>query len=185
MVTYNTKSYFIHESWPSDGFVDISQLRAGSLDDAQFSLVHRNVIVPCHDAFIEYELEGKTGILLSRRTTFPLRGFWWTFGGKRTRGLDPEESLRRRIRTESGLELENLIYLGWADTIMDADPLGHDHGTHTTDLQYFAKGVGELKTDRTHSEVRVVTPYEYLGGFRGTLHPRLTDFMDLIPGYQP
>jgi len=48
----------------------------------------------------------------TKKTTDPLRGKWVAVGGKCEPGETPEECIRREVREETGLELQDLLLRG-------------------------------------------------------------------------
>jgi ADP-ribose pyrophosphatase YjhB (NUDIX family) len=137
---------------------------------------HKNLVISCHDVLIKY----KGGILLIMRDNIPAKDILWPMGGRVLRGVPTEESLKRKIKSECGLDLENIKFLGCARTIFKTDPFGHGKGTDTMNLVYVADGIGELKLDKLHKDPLIVTREKYTSEFREGLHPYIRDFMDKV-----
>ncbi|MBI2043883.1 NUDIX hydrolase, partial [Candidatus Pacearchaeota archaeon] len=68
------------------------------------------VIMPrmTHDIFIHY----KNGILLMVRVNEPAKGMLWCPGGSVEKFVSIQESLRRKVKEECGLDIKNIEFLG-------------------------------------------------------------------------
>ena len=137
---------------------------------------HKNLVLCCHDVLIKYQ----GGILLIKRDNLPAKNILWPMGGRVLRGVPTEESLKRKVKAECNLELENIKYLGTARAIFNTEPFGHSKGTDCFVLMYSADGIGELKLDNLHKDPMIVTKEMYTEEFRSGLHPYIRDFMDKI-----
>lgn len=157
--------------------VDTSRLIAGgNLPLDLWVQIHQSVPIPTHDIAIEYE----GGILLVNRDNVPAKDILWIMGGRMERGISTEESLRRRVKKECGLELEDPIkYLGVTREYWETDPFGHGKGTDTIGFIYFGKGRGKLALDHLHSKPIILTPEKYTAEFRRELHPRISYALDM------
>lgn len=163
------KEYFIEDNQE----VDLSNLKAHPLSLKDYTTAHQNLVIPCHDVFIQYG----EGILLVTRDNLPMKGILWPIGGRMQRGIPTEESLKQKVKIECNLDIINLKYLGYARQFMQTDPFSHGKGTDTTAVAFFAKGKGELKLDNLHKDPKIITPEEY-PLIRSSLHPYVRDFMD-------
>ncbi len=88
-------------------------------------------------------------VLLGRRANDPGRGLWDLPGGFLQEGEDAEHALRREVREETGLELDNLEFIGtWNEAYWDrvvlcltwiASPAGGDEraGDDLAELRWF------------------------------------------------
>lgn len=88
-------------------------------------------------------------VLLGRRANEPGRGRWDLPGGFLQEGEDAEAALRREVREETGLELDNLEFIGtWNESYWDrtvlcltwtATPAGGDEqaGDDLAELRWF------------------------------------------------
>ncbi len=155
--------------------VSRDQLNAPLMVHDIYSAAHQSLTIPCHDVIIEY----KGGALLVTRKNKPAENILWCFGGRINRGMTAEESLRKRIKGECDLDLENINYIGCARTLFETDPFGHGKGTDSLNLLYFARGIGELNIDKLHEQPRIVKPQDYTPEFQTQLHPYVKDFLDL------
>jgi hypothetical protein len=125
----------------------------------------------CVDGFLEYELDGKKGILLAfRDNTPPAANSVWVPGGEWKRGIaDPVEALRIKIKAETNLELRDIEYLGmasmfWKDSPYNTEELKKERekrnlgeGIHDLGHAFFAKASGELKLKTMTPPVIIVT----------------------------
>jgi len=157
-----------------NGKVDIEKLRSKPLSKKGYIKAHKELVILCHDVFIQYN----GGILLVSRKNYPAKEFLWAIGGKIKRGVRLEESLRNKVREECGLKLKDIKELGCARTFFNTDPFGHGKGTDTLNLVYFARGKGKLKLDSFHETPMIVTRENY-AEIKNSLHPYIKNFMDL------
>jgi len=155
--------------------VDLTDLKADFMSTPAYIEAHKGLVIPCHDVIIQYE----GGALLVMRTDFPAKDILWPIGGRVERGMPIEESLQKKVRKESGLELDELVELGYARTYFRTDPWGHGKGTDTINFMFFAQGKGTFQLDKTVAEPTIVLPDHYTSEFRQSLHPYVQDFMDL------
>jgi ADP-ribose pyrophosphatase YjhB (NUDIX family) len=155
--------------------INVSKLKIPRIPRSQYKDIHKKIIIPCHDIIIEY----KGGALLVIRKNYPAKDILWPIGGRLERGMNTEDSLRRRVKEECSLELENITELGCARTFFKTDPFGHGKGTDTINFMYFGRGKGRLKLDELHTGPNIILPKQYTKEFRKTLHPYVRDFMDL------
>lgn len=162
--------------------IDLSQLRAKRIPHEIYSKAHQGMVIACQDIILEHN----GGALLIVRKKLPFRGILWPLGGRMKRGMPEEESLRRIVKEESGLDIENIRELDNARLTSDQDPFGHGKGTDTKTTMYFARGRGELKLDENHEKPTIVKPEDYTPEFRAGLHPYVRNFMDrVIPLIKP
>ncbi|MBI3623519.1 NUDIX hydrolase [Candidatus Pacearchaeota archaeon] len=155
--------------------IDLKPLEVGFIEKEDFIRDHQQTIILCHDAFIKYN----GGILLVTRDNVPAKDILWPVGGKVQRGVNVEESLRKKVKAECGLEIKNLEDIGIGRTLFHTDPFGHGKGTDSFNLVYFVEGEGELNLDRLHKSPRIIKPKDYTPSFRESLHPYVRDHMDI------
>ena len=158
-----------------NGAIDLFQLLANPLPNDAYFESHKGLVLACHDIFINYQ----GGILLVKRANSPAKDLLWPIGGRIQRGLTTEESLKKKVKEECNLELENIIDLGHARVFLRTDPFGHGKGTDAIAIIYFGEGKGKLKLNKDHYEPTIVLPKQYTNKFRENLHPYVRDFMDL------
>ena len=146
------------------------------MESGDYLKAHQNIPILCHDVMINYQ----RGILLVVRDAVPAKGILWCLGGRVARGMPLEESLRKRIRGECGLELNNLEMLGFTRHFWKTDPFGHGRGADTPNILFYGEGEGEIKLDKLHKEPLIVKPSDYTPSFRKSLHPFIQDAMDEV-----
>ncbi len=162
------KEYAVDVNW--------SDLEADFISEEDYVKAHKSLVIACHDVLINYN----GGTLLIVRDNQPAKDLLWPIGGRVLRGVPTEESLRKKVKSECNLELENIKYLGTARAIFNTEPFGHSKGTDCFVLMYSADGIGELKLDNLHKDPMIVTKEMYTEEFRSGLHPYIRDFMDKI-----
>jgi len=155
--------------------INIKKLETPWVSIDKHGEIHEKIIRACHDVIIQYQ----GGVLLVIRERYPVKDILWPIGGGIERGMKIEDSLRKKVKKETNLNLEDIQKLGYARTFFETDPFGHGKGTDTINFMYFAKGKGELKLDDFHSSPTIVLPEQYTKEFRESLHPYVRDFMDL------
>lgn len=156
--------------------IDINKLQTPFIQPSEYKYIHERIIRPCHDIFIEYH----GGILLALRKRFPVKSILWSIGGGIERGILIEDSLRKKVKEECNLELEDIKEIGCARTFFETDPFDHGKGTDTINFVYFGRGKGRLKLNDLHVNPTIITPKQYTKEFKRGLHPYVRDFMDLV-----
>lgn len=156
---------------------DINDLSAERMPLEGYIEAHKHLVIPCHDAYVEYGTGKDKGLILVKRLVEPASGYMWPLGGRLQRGVSMEDSIRDIVAKESGLELSDISELGYARTLFKTDPFGHGCGTDTTAHVFYGKGNGELNLDFRHSNPDIITPKKY-EKIRDSLHPYVQDFMD-------
>ncbi len=165
----------LNEYMQEDGEdVKMHRLYAPALPKEEYALVHKNIVIACHDAAIEYD----GGILLVVRDNLPAKGCLWPIGGRINRGMTTTASLQKKVKEECGLEITNIVFLGTARAYFRTDPFDHGQGTDTLGLMFYGKGKGELLLDPLHKDPRIVTPRQYNPAFRASLHPYVREILD-------
>lgn len=156
--------------------VKLVSLRRPRLPEDQYAIIHKRMIIPCHDVFIQYQ----GGILIVVRENQPAKGLLWPIGGAIERGIPIEDSLRKKVMDECGLGLTDIIELGHARTYFKTDPFNTGKGTDTINFVFSGKGIGNLRLDKLHSNPAIVTAELYKSKYRQKLHPYVTYFMDTM-----
>jgi ADP-ribose pyrophosphatase YjhB (NUDIX family) len=179
---YKLEIFMLFRRYAQEGGepVDLSSVRNGCwVEDAIYREAHHGLVLLCHDIFVQY----RDGILLVTRDNHPAKGELWPIGGKWETPLTREESVAKKVEEESNLDVDpaEMVMLGGGDTLFRTDPFGHEKGTHTFNFVYFARGEGDLRLDRLHTQPRIVTPREYTqnSDLRSTLPEYVQDFMDI------
>ena len=157
------------------GVVDITKLKTGTIPKEEYGVICSRSVIPCHDVLVNYKDQGA---LLIVRKHAPVDKTIWCIGGKINRGMNTEDSLRKKVREECGLELKNITYHGTARLFFATDPFGHGKGHDVLVAMYFADGEGEINLDSMHEQPMFITPEKYTAKFRTQLHPYIKDYMD-------
>lgn len=166
-------SYREHVFTEKGQIADLNKLEAKPLPDGIYKEAHRSLVIPTHDAVVTYN----DSIVLVERDRAPLKDFFWSVGGRINRGVPLEESLKRIVKKECGLEIYDIEFAGVERAFMPADPFGHGRGTDTVGLIYLARGKGEIKLDEFHKGVKLVSSEEY-DSLREKLHPFIRKYTD-------
>ena len=165
------------KEYPFEGgkAVDLEKLEADFLPLENYKVAHAGLVQFCHDILVAYE--GK--FLLVKRTNEPAKNTWWSLGGRVKRGMPTADSAKLSVKLESGLEVQELVFLDFARTYFQTDPFGHGKGTDTVNALYFAKCTGNLKLDDLHTSPLFLEKEAYSPAFKATLHPYMQHFLDL------
>lgn len=142
------------------------------MSPSDYTKAHRSTVILCHDVFIEYQ----GGILLIYRKNYPAKDILWPLGGRVERGVPVEDSLKKKVKRESNLDLAGLRIVGFSRTFFLTDPFGHNHGTDTFNIVYFGKGVGILELDADHEKPTIIQPHQ-MQQAKETLHPYVSHFL--------
>ena len=151
-----------------------SQLEAVMMSREEYATAHASLPIVCHDVAIFYH----GSVLLVKRDNLPAKGEWFVIGGRVERGVMMEESLRRKVKVECGLEVVDVEFLGVARTLFATDPFGHGRGTDTINFFYVARGRGVLKLDDFHSSPRLLKEEEFTTDVKKELHPYVVEILE-------
>lgn len=154
---------------------ELRVLQKDYIEQSLFEQIHENTVIVCHDVLIRY----KQGILLAKRGDEPAKGVLYVLGGRLLRGFPLEESARKKIKKECGLDIENIEYLITHRTMYAGDPFLHGHGTDTLNLVFIADGVGDLALNDTLLEPTVITQDSYKM-IREELSPYNRTLLDIV-----
>ncbi len=157
-----------------DGPVNLKNLQAEKLPEKDYKKAHQHLPIPCHDILVEYN----NGFLLVIRDNYPCKGSLFPIGGRIERGLTIEDSIKKKVKEECGLEAIEIQFLTCARTFFKTDPFNHGKGTDTVNLIYTCKGKGTLKLDKLHTNPIIVTKDVYSQEFKKKLHPYVRDMLD-------
>jgi ADP-ribose pyrophosphatase YjhB (NUDIX family) len=98
------------------------------------------------------------GLLLLKRNNKPVKGEWWFPGGRIRKGESPEEALRREVKEETNLDLDDCKLINVYSRIF---PERHD-----ITVAYFCKTKpGKIVLNREHSK------YAFFKRLPHDLHP--------------
>jgi len=174
--------------------VELGQLRTGRAPKRVYNEGLQYSVRATNDIFLYWH----GGILLTRRKVHPANGELWPLGGGKLRGYFPIDSLEQVVSNEGGnkLNLLRVAQIGSNDCFFRTDSAGHGKGTHDSLKVYYAEAEGELKLNRTlnqdpHLVIPVnssltgkvpddITLVSYVSKFRGTLHPFLQIYLDML-----
>jgi ADP-ribose pyrophosphatase YjhB (NUDIX family) len=159
--------------------VQLSALQSGFIDTEDYTTIHKNNIVVCHDVFIKCTHNDQTGFLLMKRLMSPAKDAYYPVGGRVLRGITAEESLRKKALDECSLKLSNIRYLTTGRTIFKEEPFGHGKGTDTINLIFIADGEGMLSLNHDHETPLIITK-ELYPTLRETLDPYVQTYLDYI-----
>ncbi len=132
-------------------------------------------IRPCVDAFLQYEMNEKTGILLAFRDGIPPAGnTLWVPGGEWKRGfMDSAEALKSKIKDETNLDIAGIEYMGMVSILWKESPYNtkefaaerfkrkFGEGIHDVGHVFFAKAAGKLILKTMAPPIIIVTKDNY------------------------
>jgi colanic acid biosynthesis protein WcaH len=94
---------------------------------------------------VEAMIVNNQGILFLKRNNQPAKGEWWFPGGRMRKGETFEETLRREVKEETGLEVSETKFINVYSRVF---PLRHD-----ITIAYLCKTKeGKIHIDNEHSE---------------------------------
>lgn len=159
--------------------VKLSKLESGFIEENVFTEIHKNTTIVCHDILIRYHSENASGILLLKRNGEPAHNVYYPAGGRLLRGVPIEESMRRKIKEETGLSASNFTFLTVGRTLFSSDPFSHKKGTDTVNLVYIADGIGTLMPNSSVSHPIFITKDTY-GAMRKNLSAYNQYILDIV-----
>jgi len=168
------KDYYLGKD---SGKFNTDFMKTPLLDLDSWKNFHSKTIIPCHDIYIDFELNGEKGLLMVKRKQSPAKEMLWPIGGKILRGIPTEESLKLKVKEECNLDIHDIKFLGVARVFLDEDALGHGKGYDALSIVFYAKGSGNLKLNELHNNPEIMTKERYKS-FRETIPPYLKEFMD-------
>ena len=108
-----------------------------------YRMIVGSVPIMCVDCVI-YK-DGK--ILLVRRNNQPLKGRYWTPGGRVLKGEKLVDAVKRKVKEETGLTIKPISVVGFYEDFYKKNELGLDM-VHTTSIVFAASYVkGKVKLD--------------------------------------
>ena len=138
----------------------------------------RSVLVrACHDIFIGYKTADKKGILMIKRDAEPAKDFLWCFGGGVERGVILEESLKKNVMKECGLNIKNIQLMGVGRLMWSTDPVGNGKGEDDLILTYFAEGEGAIQLDSLQKAPHIIDRAKF-ENIKDELHPYVKKYLD-------
>lgn len=153
--------------------VDLKKLEVGMVPREDYIKAHQNTVILCADVMIWYD----NGFLMVKRDNVPAKNELFCIGGRLQRGIPSEQGMKKKVKAECNLELNNVKLISSSRQFWDTDPFGHGKGTDTLSLMYYAEGVGNIKLDELHSKPIIVDKKKF-NEVKSTLHPYMVDFME-------
>ena len=138
--------------------------------------IHQHMPIICVDIVIYYN----ESILLIKRSVEPAKDEWWFPGGRLLKLERLRNAPERIVKKETNLEITQLSYIGFDETVFDTDPFGHGEKTHTINHVYSArireKGMLKLALDQDHSACRWM-PLKHI--YTGNYHDYIKKFVGI------
>ena len=158
-----------------DRGINPEQAKTGWLSSDDDHIKRHSTIRSCVDGFLEYEIDGKRGILLAHRDNMlPISNTLWIPGGEWKRGImNPAEALALKIKEETNLDITSIDSLGmasilWKDSPYNKQELNEERkkrslgeGIHDIAHAFFAKATGDLRLKTMNLPVTLVTKENY------------------------
>ncbi len=138
-----------------------------------YAKAHQNLPILTHDIAINVN----NSILLLFRDNVPEKAGYWVVGGRVNRGISLTESIKKKVKEECDLNVNNIIPLGYSRTFFETDPFGHGKGTDTLNLMFYAEGKGQIKLDPLHSKTLLITKQNY-NLYKPSLHPAVQEILE-------
>jgi len=94
-------------------------------------------------------------VLLGKRTQEPCKNQWWIPGGRQNKGEMPEEAVKRKVKEETGLDVQVERFVGVYDVLFDKTAFPNvKTGVHYVARVYVVKPVGnaEIRLNKTQKE---------------------------------
>jgi colanic acid biosynthesis protein WcaH len=102
------------------------------IPDSLYQQIHSSMPIPCVDAVIIHDGQ----VLLGQRNNKPAQGQWWLPGGRVRKGETLQAAITRKVKEETGLNLETIKQIGTGETIFPDGPFGEP--THTINTYFLA-----------------------------------------------
>lgn len=125
------------------------------LDSRTFKIVIENVPLVSIDLCLVYD--GK--LFLGKRTNEPIKGEWFTPGGRIHKNETWQDSLLRLAKVELGLSrivVEDFLLMGMWDHFYHNSAIDQNTSTHYVNLPYYAEFISkpQIVLDDQHSEFK-------------------------------
>ena len=123
------------------------------MSSALYPTIHEKMPIACVDVVLKTS-DGK--FLLVKRDNEPCKNEMWLVGGRIKRNERLEETAKRKVKEEIGINVNHLQKLaGGYETIFEKDPFQHGKGTHTINTCFMAEisdeELNKVKLDHQHS----------------------------------
>ena len=93
----------------------------------------RNLPILCADIVIK-NLQGE--YLLVKRNNEPKKDEWWVIGGRVLKGETLEEAAVRKVKQETGLQINNVRPIGCFELVEGVNPFGLPFGYHSVSVVF-------------------------------------------------
>lgn len=122
------------------------------IKDETYETIHRLMPIVCVDVVIMVEDK----VLLIKRDKEPAKDQYWFPGGRLLKNESIKDAASRIVKSETNLNIFNILHLGFDETVFAEDPFGHGEGTHTVNHVYGARiksmDLIALALDEHHTE---------------------------------
>lgn len=110
-----------------------------------YDKISKNVIILCVDIIIQNE---KGSYLLIKRAEEPLKGRWYTIGGRVYKGEKLAKAVARKVFEEVGLKVKKANNIGVYEDQFS-------NGRHSVGIVYLVSSFsGKIKLDKTSSDYK-------------------------------
>ncbi|MBR9703977.1 NUDIX domain-containing protein [Candidatus Pacearchaeota archaeon] len=127
------------------------------IDDLEYKKIMEILPICCVDILIEKENK----ILLLKRNNEPLKGYFWTPGGRIYKNESSTDAVLRIAKQETGLEVEIIKKTGSFDFIHNIGKYPDlKNGIHTISIVFLVKprdNNQEISIDKTSEEYKWIT----------------------------
>jgi len=157
----------------------------GFIKDPYYSWSRACIIRGALENFVAVLNEKKErGILLIHRKGNPAKDKLWCIGGEHKKGFSIEEALKINAKNECGLNLSDLVCIGYTDVMWGTNSKETKVGTkgvHDSGPIYYSQGDGELKFKSLDNEPLIVTPemWDKKQGELADLHYHVSNMLNL------
>ncbi len=130
--------------------VDLERLTLQSEDQNLLKSTRESVVLPCYDFFIEHDEQ-----ILHFEGYHPVENSLSPLGDIIERGVPVEDSIRKKVKDVTNLDLVSLIPLGVSRVFSEFDTQRAGKGTDTLKVSYAVKTTGDLAVQSNHDYSRV------------------------------
>jgi hypothetical protein len=148
----------------------------------EYIAIHSAFPIVCHDLYVTKKVPNtiEEGVLIVSRNQNPAKGELWCLGGRVTRGLSTEDSLRGKVFAEAKVIPQELDFIGASRHSWRTNAFENGRGTDTPCLTYTGFTADEITLDDDHTLPIIVSRAEYLATYRTNFHPCARDHLDMI-----
>ena len=120
------------------------------IPEAMYRTILDTMPILCVDCVIVNE---RGQYLLVKRQNEPLKGEWWVPGGRVYKGEKLGCAIRRKVKEELGIKLNNVVPLGYYEDEFEKNPFNIEGGLHTLGIVFQAEPKSlDIKLDRQSGE---------------------------------